>query len=106
MQIDQYKIKQLRQQRGWTQQQTADIANLSIRTVQRVELNGTASVETTRSLAAILEIEFEALLLDDSIEKLKAPETSQAGFQLRQLAIGVLLGVAITLVFQLFINWL
>ncbi|MDP4537050.1 helix-turn-helix transcriptional regulator [Alkalimonas collagenimarina] len=52
MQLDAKQIRQLRTDQGWTQQQLADICGLSLRTIQRVELNGLASLETTKSLAA------------------------------------------------------
>ena len=63
MQLDTAKIRTLRQERAWTQQQLADICDLSLRTIQRVELLGTASLETGRSLAAAFEIEYSALQL-------------------------------------------
>ena len=42
--------------RGWTQQQLAEIANFSLRTVQRVETQSVASNETVSALSAVLEI--------------------------------------------------
>jgi len=56
MQLNVSKIRQLRTDRGWTQQQLADICGLSLRTIQRVELQGIASLETTKSLAAAFEL--------------------------------------------------
>ncbi len=61
MQLDTSKIRHLRQHKAWTQQQLADICGLSLRTIQRVELHGSASLETGRSLAAAFDTEYTAL---------------------------------------------
>jgi len=53
------------QRRGWTQQQLAEIADLSLRTVQRVENQAAASNETISSLCAVLEVPREELLRQD-----------------------------------------
>ena len=62
MQLHSQQIKQLRSERGWTQQQLADICSLSLRTIQRVELIGVASLETTKALAVAFECDRAALL--------------------------------------------
>ena len=49
-------VKNARQQRGWTQQQFADICDLNIRTIQRLEKTGVASMETSKALASVLEV--------------------------------------------------
>lgn len=61
MQLDTQRIKALRHQHGWTQQQLADICGLSLRTVQRVEVQGIASLETSKALAAAFSVERESL---------------------------------------------
>lgn len=65
------KIKALRQERAWSQAQLAEIASLSIRTVQRVELNGRCSQETLLSLASAFEINVLELtsLLKETFER-------------------------------------
>jgi len=45
-------LKPLRLEKGWSQEQLADIAGLSLRTVQRVENGATCSLETAKALAA------------------------------------------------------
>lgn len=57
-------VQKLRLQRGWSQQQLAEFAGLSTRTVQRIENGQAASPETLRSLAAVFEIDFTRLLAD------------------------------------------
>jgi transcriptional regulator with XRE-family HTH domain len=55
------KIKSLRQQRAWSQAQLAEVANISIRTVQRVELIGRCSQKTLLALASAFEIDVSEL---------------------------------------------
>ncbi|MGY6519656.1 MAG: helix-turn-helix domain-containing protein [Lysobacteraceae bacterium] len=55
-------VKDLRTRRGWTQSQLAEVADLSLRTIQRVENQGVASNETVSALCAVLEVDREALL--------------------------------------------
>lgn len=57
MDINAESVKQLRQQRGWTQQHLADACDISIRTIQRVEKEGSASSETLLGLCAVLEVD-------------------------------------------------
>jgi len=54
-------IRQLRAEKGWTQQQLADICNLSLRTIQRVELHGIASLETSKALAVAFDVDRQKL---------------------------------------------
>ncbi len=54
-------IQKLRLQRGWSQQQLADLSGLSVRTVQRIESGQKATAESLKSLAAVFEVEFQAL---------------------------------------------
>jgi len=56
-------IRQLRLDRGWTQQQLAEIADLSLRTVQRVENQNVASNESVSALASVLELPREQILV-------------------------------------------
>ncbi|NVJ66231.1 MAG: helix-turn-helix transcriptional regulator [Gammaproteobacteria bacterium] len=57
MNINGSYIKQLRVEKGWTQQHLADIAGVSMRTIQRAENSGMASMDTISALAASFEIE-------------------------------------------------
>lgn len=54
-------VQKLRLQRGWSQQQLADLSGLSVRTVQRIERGQGASVESLKSLASVFEIDFTQL---------------------------------------------
>jgi transcriptional regulator with XRE-family HTH domain len=63
MKVNTDLIKQLRQAKAWSQDELAVAASLSVRTVQRVETYGTASLETKKALAAAFAI--EVTMLDD-----------------------------------------
>ncbi len=55
------QIQKLRLQRGWSQQQLAELSGLSTRTIQRLEAGQRATTETLKSLAAVFEIDFSTL---------------------------------------------
>lgn len=50
-------VRKLRLQRGWSQEQLAEIAGLSTRTIQRLERGQTSSIETMNALAAVFEVD-------------------------------------------------
>ncbi len=63
---DSIKIRTLRIQRGWTQEQLAEIAGISLRTIQRAEAANSAAFETLRAIAAAFETDFDRLLKRES----------------------------------------
>lgn len=63
---DGIKIRALRIQRGWTQEQLAEIADISLRTVQRTESANGTSFETMKAIAAAFETDFDRLLKHES----------------------------------------
>jgi len=63
MAIDFVKVKQLRLDRSWSQEHLAEVSGLSLRTIQRVETEGTASLETRMAIASALEVHAASLLL-------------------------------------------
>jgi len=66
MQLRPEKIRAERERRAWTQEHLAAVAGLGVRTIQRVEATGTASVESATALAAVLEIPLHALRAETS----------------------------------------
>lgn len=50
-------VKKLRLQRGWSQEQLAEMTNVSIRTIQRIERGHKPGLETSKSLAAVFEVD-------------------------------------------------
>jgi len=51
-------LKKLRSNRGWSQQQLAEMTGLSRRTICRIENGGHASNESLKALAAVFEVDF------------------------------------------------
>lgn len=95
MEIDRDLVRRSRQDRGWTQQQLAEIANLSLRTVQRVEKQGAGSHETVSALIAVLEVQRERLLAPAPAAE-PAPARTPPLVLSSVLALGVALGSAAT----------
>src|SRR5512136_2732259 len=60
--FDGMKIRALRIERGWTQEQLAEIAGISARTIQRAEAASCAAFETLKAIAAAFETDFAQLL--------------------------------------------
>jgi transcriptional regulator with XRE-family HTH domain len=54
-------VQKLRLQRGWSQEQLAELSGLSVRTIQRIERGNAASVESLKALGAVFEIDFSKL---------------------------------------------
>jgi DNA-binding XRE family transcriptional regulator len=52
--------------RAWTQSHLAEVSDLSLRTIQRIEKTGTASHETIKSLAAVFEIQANDLMYTEN----------------------------------------
>ncbi|HBK4688002.1 helix-turn-helix domain-containing protein [Serratia marcescens] len=59
--MQKYRIRPLRLEKGWSQEQLATIAGLSTRTVQRIENGEQASLETLTAIAAALGVQVSNL---------------------------------------------
>lgn len=55
--IDGQKIKNLRVEKSWSQEQLAQEADVSLRTIQRMELDGSASLKSRLAVAKALNVE-------------------------------------------------
>ncbi|NKB96879.1 MAG: DUF4177 domain-containing protein [Pseudomonadales bacterium] len=56
MKVNADLIKEMREDKSWSQEELAIAAGLNLRTVQRVEKEASASLQSKKSLAAALEI--------------------------------------------------
>ena len=54
-------VRKLRLQRGWTQEDLARFAGMSVRSVQRIERGQRGSLETMKALAAVFETDVATL---------------------------------------------
>ena len=93
MLVDADKVKSLRLEKGWTQEQLAELCDISVRTVQRIEKTGTASLDTSGALAAVFETDRTEILAKGGMQ------TARTEFSLRHVvtvaAITFLVGVGI-----------
>ena len=60
-------IRKLRLDRGWSQGQLAEIASLSVRTIQRVERGGSASLDTMGALASALDVPIKEIAKESTM---------------------------------------
>lgn len=95
--IDATIIRQQRADRGWTQQQLADACQVSLRTIQRVERNGSLSHDTLQGLCAVFNIETKQLLTSQQgDDKAKIPHLPISVYLLISAILGGAIGAAVT----------
>ena len=81
-------VQKLRLQRGWSQQQLAELSGLNVRTIQRIEKGQEPSVESLKSLAAVFNVDFSTLKeqgMDNVISESQSAEEILAFNQVRKL---------------------
>ncbi|GHE78198.1 2TM domain-containing protein [Thalassotalea profundi] len=80
-------IRKIRLQRGWSQEQLAELSGLSVRTIQRIERGQSAGLESLKSLAAVFEVQVTDLQqeLDMSTTSKLTLEEQQAIEYIRDL---------------------
>jgi transcriptional regulator with XRE-family HTH domain len=66
MKINAVKVIAERKVRAWSQQHLADVSAVSMRTIQRVENNGSGSLETIKALASCFELDVAMLFEPES----------------------------------------
>ncbi len=85
--VDQQKIRELRLARSWSQEKLAEEAGVSLRTVQRMELDGSASLKSRLAIARALGVEpgdldcEEIAAEDDNETKDESPAASGSFFR-------------------------
>ena len=85
--------------KGWTQQDLAEFCDVSVRTVQRVEKDGLASLETTLALASVFEV--------DKAVFLETQPSQSGGFSIpRKMLLLLLLTLTIGFAFGLGVGFL
>lgn len=57
LKVDPVKIRQLRLNKSWSQEELAEKAKVSLRTVQRMEIDGSTSLKSRRAIAHALGVE-------------------------------------------------
>lgn len=107
MLLDSNKLKQVRKEKGWSQELLAKASGLSLRTIQRIETDGRASAESFLSISSALEL--SPNVLHSSLDKLSVNWTRK---MIMNGAIGLsVISAAIGMLFLLggkaniFIDW-
>lgn len=75
--MQKYRIRPLRLEKGWSQEQLATIAGLSTRTVQRIENGEQASLETLTAIAAALGVQVSDLNASPQTPQEETPEAQR-----------------------------
>ncbi len=66
MKINSSLVKKLRTAENWSQEQLSEACGLSLRTIQRLENGGNASIESVRALAAAFGIDPNELMIGET----------------------------------------
>src|SRR3954469_11481260 len=61
MKINAQLVISLRKRRSWSQEELATVAGLNLRTVQRIESDGVASLQSRKALASAFDVEVNEL---------------------------------------------
>ena len=61
MQINTQLVIALRKKRSWSQEELATACGLNLRTIQRIESGGVASLQSRKALAAAFDVEIDEL---------------------------------------------
>jgi transcriptional regulator with XRE-family HTH domain len=69
MKVDAKLIRAEREKRGWSQEHLANVADLGLRTIQRIEANGLASYESVSAIASVLGLSIAKLRSEDDENK-------------------------------------
>ena len=71
--VDKKRVRKLRNHRAWSQDHLASASGLSLRTIQRIENDGSCSLESKKALAGVFNIKPSDLDIQvDAIENLAA----------------------------------
>lgn len=65
MKLKSKKIRELRNEKLWSQEELAAASNLSLRTIQRIEKDGISSVESLKALASVFEVKAEDITVNE-----------------------------------------
>jgi transcriptional regulator with XRE-family HTH domain len=103
MKINGDVVRAFRERKSWSQEHLANASGLSVRTVQRVEVEGIASAETRLALAAALDVPVADLIPASAPTPPKVEHVTHSRFEsvMRKTLLG--LAVAIALAFAVLV---
>lgn len=104
--VDSDKLRQWRKERFLSQEQAAEQAGIGLRTIQRIENGGVASLDSATSLATLFDVNIDDFALNEEKQREKAYEDKQAkGLLALKMSFGIhALGFVIGAVTMLFID--
>lgn len=71
-------VRKLRLRNGWSQEQLAEMTGLSVRTIQRIERDQPASLESQKALAAVFEVDIATFQKPEQLsEKAQVQQTKE-----------------------------
>lgn len=70
-------VQKMQLERGWSQQQLADLSGLNVRTIQRIENGQSASLESFKALGAAFNVDFSRLQEDAVRDITSNPEQTE-----------------------------
>jgi transcriptional regulator with XRE-family HTH domain len=85
MKVNTAMVLDLRKQRSWSQDELATAAGLNLRTIQRIENEGTASLQSLKAIASALEADLENLK--------STPEKSMNKFEYKTVILPFRVGI-------------
>ncbi|RZK00264.1 MAG: helix-turn-helix domain-containing protein [Novosphingobium sp.] len=94
-------VQKMRLQRGWSQQQLADLSGLNVRTIQRIENGQSASLESFKALGAAFNVDFSELQEEAVRDIARNPEQTEIALafshvrEVRQFYHGLIVYVAV-----------
>jgi Predicted transcriptional regulators len=103
MKINGEAVRALREQKSWSQEHLASASGLSVRTVQRVEMENVASAETRLALAAALDVPVAVLM---SAPLSPSAQVVGTGFErvMRKTLLGLGVGLAFAFALLVLLN--
>lgn len=69
MKVNAELVAKLRKEKHWTQEELAIASGVNVRTIQRVESEAVASLESKKALASALDIDIHELDFEDNLMK-------------------------------------
>jgi len=101
--VDSNLIRAERENRGWTQDHLAKVSGLSLRTIQRIEKTGSASLESVMALASVLASDVADLRTRESVPSRKRAIRLSLELPAR-IALAAVSGVLCALLFRWTVN--
>jgi len=78
-------VQKMRLERGWSQQQLADIAGINVRTVQRIESGQSVSLDSLKALGAAFDVDFARLQETTMRQTAPTPAETELALALSQV---------------------